>query len=65
VLQLIDNPERCRRMGAAARAWVLCHYVNGRVLGRTVRFYKSLLDRNLPSVSRRKPASEDSVLNPI
>jgi glycosyltransferase involved in cell wall biosynthesis len=65
VLQLIDNPERCRRMGVAARAWVLGHYVNGRVLGRTVRFYKSLLDRNLPRVSRKKPVSGGSVLNPI
>jgi glycosyltransferase involved in cell wall biosynthesis len=65
VLQLLDNPERCRRMGLAARTWVLGHYVNGRVLGRTARFYKSLLDRNLPRVSRRKPVSEDSVLNPI
>jgi glycosyltransferase involved in cell wall biosynthesis len=65
VLQLLDNPERCRRMGAAARAWVLSPYVNGRVLGRTVRFYKSLLDRNLPRVSGRKPVSGDSVLNPI
>jgi len=49
----------------AARAWVLGHYVNGRVLGRTVRFYKSLLDRNLPRVSRKKPVSGGSVLNPI
>jgi glycosyltransferase involved in cell wall biosynthesis len=65
VLQLLDNPERCRRMGRAARSWVLGHYVNGRVLGRTVRFYKSLLYQNLPRVSRGKPVSGDSVLNPI
>jgi glycosyltransferase involved in cell wall biosynthesis len=65
VLQLLGNPERCRRMGMAARAWVLGNYVNGRVLGRTVRFYKSLLERNLPRVPGRKPVSGDSLLNPI
>jgi len=32
------QPERRRRMGVAARAWFLDHYVNGRVLGRTVRW---------------------------
>jgi hypothetical protein len=48
-------------MGQAARAWVLDHYVNGQVLGRTVRFYKSLMNRNLPMGSR----SADSVLNPV
>jgi len=55
VLNLLGNPERCRRMGLAARAWVLDHYADGRVLGRTVRFYKSLLDRNLPKSSAGKP----------
>jgi len=61
VLQLLRNPERRFRMGLAARAWVLDHYVNGQVLGRTVRFYKSLMNRNLPM----GPRSADSVLNPI
>ena len=65
VLQLLDNPERRRRMGAAARSWVLGHYVNDRVLGRTVRFYKSLLDRNLPRVPGEKPVSGDSALSPV
>jgi len=65
VLQLLSNPDRCRRMGVSARAWILGHYVNGRVLSRTVRFYKCLLDRNLPQVPRTKHLSGDSVLNPI
>jgi len=65
VFQLLGNSERRCRMGLAARAWVLDHYVNGHVLGRTVRYYKSLLDRNLPKDSRKKPVSTDSVLNPV
>ncbi len=65
VLQLLRNPERCGRMGLAARAWVLEHYVNGQVLGRTAHYYKSLLERNRPLDSRGRPASTDSVLNPI
>jgi glycosyltransferase involved in cell wall biosynthesis len=65
VLQLLCNPERCRRMGKAARAWVLDHYVNGRVLRRTVRFYKSLLDLNLQRNPKRRPLSADSVLDPV
>ena len=65
VLQLLDNPERCHRMGKAARAWVLGHYGNDLVLGRTVHFYKRLLDRNLHRNSRGKPVPGDSALDPI
>lgn len=65
VLQLLHNPERRCRMGLAARAWVLDHYVNGRVLGRTVRYYKSLLDLHLPRNLRGKPVSGDSALHPV
>jgi glycosyltransferase involved in cell wall biosynthesis len=65
VLQLLRDPQRCRRMGKAARAWVLNHYVNGRVLRRTVRYYKSLLDRNLQRNSKRRSLPADSVLDPI
>ncbi len=43
VLKLLRDPERRLRMGAAARAWVLQHYGNDQVLGRTAEFYKSLL----------------------
>ena len=65
VLQLLRNPERRFRMGLAARAWVLDHYVNGLVLGLTVRFYRSLMNRNLPKDSRSGPVSGDSVFNPV
>ena len=43
VLALLRNPVRRRRMGVAAQAWVLEHFVNGRVLRLTAMFYKSLL----------------------
>jgi glycosyltransferase involved in cell wall biosynthesis len=43
VLKVLWNHGRRLRMGKAARAWVLEHYVNGRVLGLTAAFYKSLL----------------------
>ncbi len=43
VLNLLRDPERRIRMGQAARAWVLDHYVNGHVLALTVAYYKSLL----------------------
>jgi glycosyltransferase involved in cell wall biosynthesis len=43
VLKLLRDPERRRRMGDAARAWVLKHYGNDQVLTRTAKFYKSLL----------------------
>ena len=43
VLKLLRDPERRRRMGKAARAWVVEHYANDRVLGLATAFYKSLL----------------------
>ncbi len=43
VLALLRNPERRRRMGEAARAWVWEHYERTRVLDLTVAFYRSLL----------------------
>jgi glycosyltransferase involved in cell wall biosynthesis len=57
ILILMRDPERCRRMGQAARAWVIEHYVNKRVVGLTVEFYRSLLDSRVP-VSAAK-AQED------
>ncbi len=44
LLRLIRNPEDRLRMGHAARAWVIDRFVNGRVMGLTVGFYRQLLD---------------------
>lgn len=44
VMKLIRDPTRRRRMGRAARAWILEHYVEARVVTMTVDYYKSLLD---------------------
>jgi glycosyltransferase involved in cell wall biosynthesis len=65
VLQLLRDPKLRCRMGKAARAWVLDHYVNGRVLGRTARYYLSLLDRSLSGGETNRPVATDSALNPI
>ncbi len=43
VLTLLRDPERRKRMGGAARAWVMRHYADERVLELTVEFYRSLL----------------------
>jgi len=42
-VNLLDDPERRRRMGEAARARVLEHYVDRHVLGLTHAYYRSLL----------------------
>ena len=65
VLQLLGNPERRCRMGVAARAWVLDHYVNGQVLGRTVGYYKNLLEQKLVRTPKSGQVAADSALNPI
>lgn len=65
VLKLLCNPERRYRMGVAARAWVLKNYVNDRVLGLTVRCYKSLFERNWPVNTKGVPVPSGSLLNPI
>jgi glycosyltransferase involved in cell wall biosynthesis len=43
VLKLLRDPARRRRMGEAARAWVVEHYAKERVLGLITAYYKSLL----------------------
>lgn len=43
VLRLFRSPDDRRRMGKAARAWVIERFVNGHVLGLTVGFYARLL----------------------
>jgi glycosyltransferase involved in cell wall biosynthesis len=44
VLRLLRNPDDRFRMGRAARAWVLERFVNERVLGQTVSFYRNLIE---------------------
>jgi glycosyltransferase involved in cell wall biosynthesis len=44
VLKIIRDPERQGRMGKAARAWVLEHFLEERVLGLTADYYRSLLE---------------------
>ncbi|MFY9854470.1 MAG: glycosyltransferase family 4 protein [Terracidiphilus sp.] len=65
VIRLLSDPELRDRMGKAARAWILDHYVNERVLGRTVRYYQSLLNKNLSGGTTNRPVAGDSALNPI
>jgi glycosyltransferase involved in cell wall biosynthesis len=43
VLQLLRDPDRRRRMGIAARAWVAKNFVDESVLGLAIAFYRSLL----------------------
>lgn len=43
VLRLRCDPERRCRMGEAARAWVMKHYVEERVLGSVTGFYLGML----------------------
>jgi hypothetical protein len=50
-------------MGVAARAWVLEHFVNERVLALAVSYYKSLIARNHPEFDGASPAG--SALNPV
>ena len=63
VLKLLRSPERRASMGTAARAWVLEHFVNERVLALAVSYYKSLIARNRPEFARA--ATADSALNPV
>ena len=43
VLRLLMDPELRRRMGVAARSWVLENYGSEKVLGRTGEYYRDLL----------------------
>jgi len=46
-MKLLRDPERRQRMGRAARAWILEHYAEARVVGLTVDCYKGLLEQQL------------------
>jgi len=62
VLKLLHDPERRRRLGRAARAWVIEYYANGHVLGLTVAYYKSLL--NLAPGESVRTAQVPQFVNP-
>jgi glycosyltransferase involved in cell wall biosynthesis len=53
VVKLLRDPERRRRMGQAARAWVLEHYAEDRVLGLTAAYYLSLVETEPQLVPQR------------
>ncbi len=44
VLILLQDSEKRRRMGEAARSWVVKHFTNERVLGFTTAFYRSMVE---------------------
>jgi glycosyltransferase involved in cell wall biosynthesis len=60
VLKLLSDPARRQRMGVAARAWVVEHYANDRVLGLITAFYRSLLAQS----TRRNLAGSTTALVP-
>lgn len=53
VMKLFRDPQRRECMGKAARAWILEHYVEARVVGMTVDYYKSLLDARVVTALQR------------
>jgi hypothetical protein len=55
VLKLLRNPERRRRMGQAARAWVLENFANECVLGLITALYKSMLEPSAQGNEARSP----------
>ena len=44
VVKLLRDPKRLFYMGRSARAWVVEHYSEERVLGLTAEYYQSLFD---------------------
>ncbi len=46
VIKLLRDPARRRQMGIAARAWVVEHYSDARVLALTADFYRNLLQES-------------------
>jgi glycosyltransferase involved in cell wall biosynthesis len=48
VIKLLRDPERRCRMGRAARAWVVEHYSEERVLSLTANYYLSLVEAKSP-----------------
>ncbi len=55
VLKLLRDPDRRRRMGRAARAWVFDRYLDERVLGLTAAWYHSLLNGSEEPAAAQRP----------
>lgn len=55
VLKLLHNPEMRRRMGVAARTWIVEHFQDRRVLALANSYYKSLLE----------PVAEIRTISPV
>jgi len=51
-IKLIRDPQRRRRMGQAARAWIVEHYAEPHVVGLIVDYYKGLLEEQHAQILR-------------
>ena len=54
VLKLLRDPVRRHRMGEAARAWVIEHFVDERVLGLAAAFYKNMLSPTAQEIEAQR-----------
>jgi len=60
-MKLIRDPKRRQLMGRSARAWILEHYVESRVVGMTVDYYKGF---SMPGLLPPCKAPEGAALSP-
>ena len=61
VLGLLRDPDRCLRMSAAARRWVVENYEDRRVLGIAVAFYLNMIRPSGPAGVEAKDTRPDTV----
>ncbi len=52
ILNLLANPGLRKRMGTAARSWVIDHFVNARVQELSAAFYRTMLESRVQQGSR-------------
>jgi glycosyltransferase involved in cell wall biosynthesis len=60
-VKLLRDPNAREHMSAAGRSWVLRHFVDQRLFGLTISFYKSLLRPGTTGVHREQPAMDLAV----
>ena len=58
LLRLLRDPALRSRMGAAARAWIIEHYGNDRVVGLTAGFYRKLFEAKSGRTRATVPTGE-------